>query len=178
VSGANVSLLKRVREQHGRKMFRYLTGSVVATVVSTITFIATFGPALLGSRGASLAASATGAIANYFLNRQWTWQRQGRASVRHELVPYWATVVVTAVLAALCTGAVNALVRQHTDDRALRTAINTITYLAVYALSFVVKYLIFDRLFERAAAREELVLDSPADDLRVDSDAVHEAKCL
>src|SRR5205814_7055913 len=92
-------------------------------------------------------ASATGAVANYFLNRRWTWQRRGRADFRKELVPYWATVVITALIAAAATGFVNAIVREHTDNRSVRTLVNTVTFLAVYAVSFVVKYVVFDRLF-------------------------------
>jgi putative flippase GtrA len=139
--------LVQLRAQHALKMLRYLTGSVVATVVSTVTFLVTFGPGLLGSRGASLSASATGAVANYFLNRRWTWQRRGRADVRRELLPYWATVVATALVAAVATGFVNAIVRDHTDNRSVRTLVNTLTFLGVYAVSFVVKYVVFDRLF-------------------------------
>jgi putative flippase GtrA len=154
-----------VRAQHGLKMLKYLAGSVAATIVSTLTFVLTFGPALLGSRGASLAASATGAVVNYVLNRRWTWQQRGRADFRKELLPYWTTVVVTAVAAALITGLVNSIVRDHSDSRGLRTAVNALTFLGVYGLSFVVKYFIFDRLFaspkEQPAATDRTDVGPP-----------------
>lgn len=166
---------RRLRAEHGRKMAKYFAGSIAATLVSTGTFMGTFGPGLLGSKSASLAASATGAVTNYFLNRNWTWERRGRASFRRELLPYWATVVTTALVAALVTGGVNAIVRHYSSDRTLRTLINTCAFLAVYGGSFLVKYRLFDRLFagnREAAATETGPVDSVPDQaVRVSSAA-------
>lgn len=145
-------------DRHGARMAKYLTGSIVAMLVSTVTFMGTFGPGVLGSKSASLAASATGAIANYFLNRRWTWGRRGRADFQRELVPYWTTVVVTAVVAAGVTGAVNAIVRDITSDRGIRTIANTCAFLATYGVSFLVKYRMFDRLFARVHQHHQVVL--------------------
>lgn len=131
-------------------MAKYLTGSVAATAVSAVTFMATFGPGVLGSKGASLTASAAGAVTNYFLNRRWTWGRRGRAHVRRELVPYWTTIAVTAVIAAGVTGVVNAVGRDLTADRGVRTIANTCAFLGTYGALFLVKYRIFDRLFAAA----------------------------
>lgn len=142
------------RREHGRKVAKYFVGSVIATIVSTLTFVLTFGPGLLGARSASLASSGTGAIANYFLNRNWTWERRGRAGFRSEMLPYWTVVIVTAVVAALFTGVVNDLVRHVTDNRATRTLVNTAAYVTVYGVSFIVKYVFFDRLFTRRARAE------------------------
>src|SRR5205814_5450973 len=105
----------------------------------------TFGVGLLGSKGASLTASATGALANYFLNRNWTWGRRGRADVRRELIPYWRTVVLSAIVAAAVTGGVNALLRHLHADRPVRTLVNTIAFVGTYGVLFLVKYRLFDR---------------------------------
>jgi putative flippase GtrA len=144
-----------VLDRHGVRMAKYFTGSVIATVVSVATFAALFGGAVLESKASSLAGSAAGAIVNYFLNRNWTWERRGRADFRRELVPYWGTVVVTAVVAAAAVGAVNAVVAHFTDDRRLRTVANVVTFLGVYGLSFLVKYRLFDRLFRHHAPAAE-----------------------
>jgi putative flippase GtrA len=132
---------------HGTRMAKYFAGSVIATFVSTGTLVALFQLALVGSRAASLSGSAAGAVVNYYLNRSWTWERRGRADFRRELVPYWGTVVVTAVIAAVAVGAVNALVGHLTEDRPIQTAANVVTFLGVYGVSFFVKYRVFDQLF-------------------------------
>jgi putative flippase GtrA len=139
--------LRSVRRRHGRKMAKYFVGSVIAFVVSTVTFSVAFGFGLLGSKGASLTASALGAIVNYFLNRKWAWGQRGRADVRRELIPYWRTVILTAVAAALVTGAVNAIMRDMDIARSVRTVCNTIAFVGTYGFAFLFKYRMFDRLF-------------------------------
>ncbi len=144
------NLVRRARQfftAHGGRLAKYLTGSVIAGIIAMATVALTFGSALLGSKGAALAGSTTGAIANYFLNRRWTWGRRGRADFRKELVPYWITVVVTAFIAAVVTGAANAVVREITPDRGVRAVTNALAFQAVYGVSFIVKYHIFHRLF-------------------------------
>lgn len=139
--------LRGVRRRHGRRMAKYFVGSVIAFVVSTVTFGVAFGTGLLGSKGASLTASATGAIVNYFLNRNWAWGKRGRADMRRELIPYWRTVILTAIAAALVTGAVNAILRDMDAARSVRTVLNTIAFVATYGIAFLFKYRMFDRLF-------------------------------
>ncbi len=128
---------------------KYLVGSILASVVSSLTFVAMFGPGLLGAKGSSLVASATGAVAAYFLRRRWAWGRRGRANFRAEVVPYWTTVAVTAIAAAVVIDFVNAIVRDATADRFVRTTVNTMAFIGTYAATFVFKYRVFDRLFTR-----------------------------
>ena len=147
LSTFNADRLRSVRKRHGRRMAKYFVGSVIAFVVSTVTFGVAFGTGLLGSKGASLTASATGAIVNYFLNRNWAWGKRGRADMRRELIPYWRTVVFTAIAAAVVTGAVNAILRDLDAARAVRTVLNTVAFVATYGIAFLFKYRMFDRLF-------------------------------
>ena len=84
---------------------------------------------------------------NYWLNRSWTWQRRGRPSLRHEVLPYVAIVLATLLLAAVVTSRrrrVAAWPRRvgHGANGAVAGA-----FLSVYVLMFVVRYLFFDRLF-------------------------------
>ena len=154
---------RAVLDRHGIRMAKYLIGSLVAMLVSTVTFMGTFGPGLLGSRGASLTASATGAVVNYFLNRQWAWGRRGRADFRTEVVPYWRTVITTALAAALVTWGVNSLVRDVTPNRGIRTLANTIAFLATYGIAFLFKYRVFDRLFGHEHRQVQLPPDTDTD---------------
>jgi len=155
-SRTSASRAKAILDAHGIRMAKYLTGSVVAMVVSTVTFMGLFGPGILGSKGASLTASATGAIVNYFMNRRWTWGRTGRGNLRREVAPYWGTVIVTAIAAAGATWGANEFTKMLTPDRAVRTVVNTGVFLAVYGLSFLVKYRIFDRIFKAATLDDDV----------------------
>lgn len=135
------------------RLSRYTAGSVICFGVSEVAFFALFGPGLLGARGASIAASLIGVIPGYYLNRTWTWGRRGRSQLRREVLPYWATVVVSTALAAVVTGAVNHAVLS--EPRAERTLINAGAYMLTYGVIFVAKFLLFQRLF---ASR---VIDGP-----------------
>jgi putative flippase GtrA len=138
------------RTELGVKMMRYALGSVVSFGVSEITLVVLFAPHILGARGSSLIASVAGLIPGYFLNRNWAWGRRGRSDMWREVVPYWVTVVVTAIVAALSIGAVNSAVADM--SRPVRTVLNALTYLAVYGFFFVVKFALFERLFRAPEA--------------------------
>jgi putative flippase GtrA len=140
-------LARRVESGVAGRMTRYLAGSVICTVISTLTFLVVFGAGLLGSRASSLLASAVGSVFGYWLNRNWTWGKRGVGHLGREMVPYWLTVVGTAVAAALVTGWVNGLVRGATTSHNVRAVADAAAYVGTYGLFFVVKYLIFDRLF-------------------------------
>lgn len=130
---------------------RYTVGSAICFGVSEVVFVALFAPGLLGSKGAAIVASIAGIIPGYFLNRSWTWGRRGRSDFWREVVPYWATALISTALAALGTGAANALFAD--ESRGVRTLINAVAYMLVYGVLFVAKYVVFHRwLFAPPAA--------------------------
>jgi putative flippase GtrA len=131
-----------------RRMYRYAAGSVICFGVSEATFVALFWPHVLGARGASIAASIAGIIPGYPLNRSWTWGRKGKSDLWREVVPYWATALISTAVAAFVIGAVNAAFGEYSRD--VRTAINATAYLVTYGVIFVAKYLLFDLVLFRA----------------------------
>lgn len=132
---------------HGGRLARYAAGSVICTLISTAVLIGLLAGGVLGSRASSLLASAIGSLAGYWLNRNWTFGVKGMGTLRRDMIPYWATVVVTAVAAALVTGATNAAIRHITDHTGVRAVGDAIAYLATYGFFFVAKYVVFNRLF-------------------------------
>ena len=148
-TSAMPSRIRRLIDDHGGRMAKFLTGSVISTVVATVTFVSVFGSGLLGSKGSSLVSSAVAAVVAYFLNRHWTWGRRDRADFRSEMLPYWGMVIGTAIAAALVTGAANNLVRSITPDRGVRTVTNALAYLGTYGLFFLLKYRVFHALFHQ-----------------------------
>ncbi|MEU4196586.1 GtrA family protein [Kribbella sp. NPDC026611] len=127
---------------------RYSASSVVATVVSQVAFALCywFGtPAI----AATLVAWLAGAVPNYVLNRRWTWGRSGQK------LPYTMIVIGSAVTAAVVTSVTDHLV-QPVGSYAWKTALVTGSYLGTYAVLFIVKFLLFDRLvFARSSRADE-----------------------
>jgi putative flippase GtrA len=132
---------------------RYTAGSVVAGMISEATFLALYGPRLVGPRAASVAAFVAGAIPNYLMNRRWAWARRGRASVRGELLPYAAIAVASALLAAWLTGLVEANVHRLTSTRGLQVLVVNAAFLATYGAMFLIKFSLFDRLLGERTER-------------------------
>ncbi|GAA3080154.1 putative flippase GtrA [Kribbella aluminosa] len=117
---------------------KYSASSVVATVVSQVAFALCywFGtPALV----ATLVAWLAGAIPNYVLNRRYTWGRSGQK------LPYTMIVIGSAVSAALVTSLTDHLVR-GIESHAWKTLLVTGSYFGTYAVLFIVKFVLFDRL--------------------------------
>ena len=134
-----------------RKLSTYVAGSAVATVSSELTLVVCYGFLHLSPGWSSLLAWCAGAVPNYWLNRSWTWQRRGRPNLRHEVLPYVVIVLVTVLLATVATKAVDSSLSSHGSG--LRTTVVAVTFLGVYVLMFLLRYLLLDRLFNR------LVLD-------------------
>lgn len=132
-----------------RRVLRYATGSVVATVCSEVTFLLLYGVLGTSTTLASVVGWLAGAVPNFWLNRTWTWGRRGRPSVRRELAPYVAIVLVTLGLATLATSAAaSALTRAGVGGDA-RSLLVGGTFLLVYVVVFVLRFLLLDRLFGR-----------------------------
>lgn len=137
------SPIEAIRGPLGRTLTRYTVGSVIAMVVSEITLLLVFGLHLGGARTASAAAWATGAIVNYFLNRNWAWRRRGRAHPVKELLPYWITAVAGLLLSMWATHLAGGLAPRLSDDHTVATVLVGVAYLVTYGVLFVVKFLLF-----------------------------------
>jgi putative flippase GtrA len=133
-------VLTKLRSRPGRLLLwaKYSASSVVATVVSQLAFALCywFGTAAIV---ATLVAWLAGAVPNYVLNRRWTWGRSGQK------LPYTIIVIGSAVTAAVVTSVTDHLV-QPVDSHALKTLLVTGSYFGTYAVLFIVKFVLFDRL--------------------------------
>jgi len=137
-----------------RKMLRYAGGSVVATVCSEVTFVGLYGLLGVSPTRASVVAWLAGAMPNYWLNRSWTWRRQGRPSLRNELIPYAVIIGVTLLLASGVTHVVDAWLRGADTSSSVRVTLVAAAFLGVYAVMFVLRYFLLDRMFTRLARLE------------------------
>jgi len=133
-----------------RRLLRAATSSVAATVVSQVALLTvlTLGgaPALAGTL-----AWASGAVLNFLVTRRWVWGRTGRPQVRRELVPYLAVIGLGGLASVGLTTLAGTLLRPL--PHAWWVVLVDAAYVASYALVFVVKFTLLDRLVFRGAAR-------------------------
>lgn len=134
------------------KAVRYGAGSIVATVCSEVAFLLVYGPAHASTTWASIIGWLAGAVPNYVLNRSWAWGLRGKPSLRRELLPYIAIVLITLALAVVMTGLADRVVETMDVSDLARTLIVGAVFLAVYAIVFILRFFLFDRLFSNQPA--------------------------
>ena len=71
------------------KLLRFAGVSVVALVVTQGTLFLLNGVFGWPGVAANLVAVCVAAVPAYLLNRAWVWEKNGRHSVRGEIVPFW-----------------------------------------------------------------------------------------
>ncbi|WP_327638797.1 GtrA family protein [Kribbella sp. NBC_00482] len=132
---------------------KYSASSVIATVVSQVAFALCywFGTAAIV---ATLVAWLAGAIPNYVLNRRWTWGRSGQK------LPYTIIVVGSAVTAIVVTSVTDRLV-QPLESHLWKTVLVSGSYLGTYAVLFIVKFVLFDRLVFAKTAADPVEVRTP-----------------
>jgi putative flippase GtrA len=137
-----------------QKLLRYLTGSMVATVCSEASFVLLYGVLAVGTTWSSIFAWLAGAVPNFWLNRNWAWQRTGRPSLRREVLPYAVIIVSTLLLATLATHVADVVLYHAGVSHSVRVALVAATFLGTYVAVFALRFVLLERLFTRVPAAE------------------------
>lgn len=134
---------------HAGRVLRYVGGSGVATVCSAVAFALLYGPLGASTTTATLLGWFAGAVPNYVLNRSWVWRVRGRPSLRREVGPYVAVVLLTLGLASGATALTEVALERTGASDAVRFAGVNIAFLGVYAVMALVRYAVLHQLFRR-----------------------------
>jgi putative flippase GtrA len=128
---------------------KFAAGSVAATLLSQLTLTGLFWLGGVNATTASLVAFVAGAIPNFIVNWKWTWGRSGRPALLRELLPYIAIIVGGGLAATALTTLTDHVLAPLVTDRGARTITLDIAYLSSYAILFVLKFALLDRVFRR-----------------------------
>jgi putative flippase GtrA len=147
-----VSLWRLRKTPEGKKMFRYTMVSVISTVVSIATLALVYGVFRVWSEVPStLFANAVATVPSYYLNRNWAWGKTGRSHIRREVLPFWGLSIAGMLLSILTSSEARHLgIRYFNHDHLIRTAIVEGMNIFAFAVLWVVKFLVFQRLFRVA----------------------------
>ena len=132
----------------GKKMVRYVLGSVITTGVSFSSIAILYGfRIILGVIWATLAGNLIATLPAYYLNRTWTWGKRGRSHFRREIVPFWSMSFLGISFSMLGAFWARHEVHSHAWNRLADTALVTGTNLACFAVFFLLKLMVFNRIF-------------------------------
>jgi putative flippase GtrA len=142
------SLWSWSKTHQGKKLIRYTTVSASSTVISFLALTAFYGLKIIPSViWSTLAGNLVASVPAYQLNRRWTWGKRGKSGFRREVAPFWAMTFVG--IGVSLVGAVWARheVRSHQWSHLANTALVSFTNLASFAIFWVLKLIVFNRIF-------------------------------
>ena len=140
------TLLDRVRTPTGRKALKYTAVSVISVAVSQMAFVFAFGLLHWTARSSAIFATAVGSIPSYFLNRNWVWAKSGRSHLWREIVPFWVIAFIGMVFSTFSADTAEGYVERHEYSHLVETAIVTGAFFGAFALLWVAKFVIFNKL--------------------------------
>jgi putative flippase GtrA len=153
-------LSERVRvSAFARKITRYAVGSVFALLTSVVTFALLYVTGV-GTTVCTVAAFIAGAVPNWILNRRWAWEISGPVAFLREVIGYTTVSVLALVAASLATGWTQKQVQSIPAHHGIRVALVTASYVAVQAILFVGKFLVYDQWVFSGRSRVRATLRS------------------
>lgn len=136
------------KSHEGKKLIRFTAASGITTAVSLSTILLVYGFHIIsGIYTATLFGNVVAIVPSYYLTRMWAWGKRGRSHWRKEVLPYWlmsfAGIAFSLLGATWVKGIVHAYDLDHTIDTLLVAGMN----LASFAVFWVLKILLFNRIF-------------------------------
>jgi len=142
------SLRAWLRSHEGRKIIRFTLVSASSTTVSFAAIAFFYGLKIIPSViWSTLAGNLVASVPAYQLNRRWTWGKRGRSKFRHEIVPFWTLTFLGIGMSELGALWARHEVRAHKWSHILNTGLVTFTNLASFAIFWMLKLIVFNRIF-------------------------------
>jgi putative flippase GtrA len=143
------TLLVWSKTHEGKKLIRFTAVSVVSTIVSFTSISILYGFKIIpGVMWSTLAGNLIASLPAYHLNRLWTWGKRGRSHFRAEILPFWSMTALGIGVSQI--GAYWARHEVHTHNWAhlFNTALVSFTNLFSFGLFWVLKMIVFNRIFK------------------------------
>lgn len=131
------------RSALGVRITRYTIGSIFAAATSAVVFALLFYVGV-GTTACSVIAFVAGAVPNWYLNRRWAWQMKGKIAFGREVVAYVIVSALTLLASSEATAWTKHQVVSLPAHYGLRVTLVTASYLAVFAILFAIRFVIYE----------------------------------
>ena len=136
------------KTHQGKKLIRYTASSVITTGVSFSAIWVFYGLKIIpGVIWATLAGNVIATLPSYHLNRLWAWGKRGPSAFKKEIVPYWSLAFAGIAFSQIGAFSARAVVRAHHWSHLTNTALVSFTNVLCFAIFWVLKLLVFNRIF-------------------------------
>jgi putative flippase GtrA len=137
-------------------LFKYTMVSVISTIVSFGVLFLVFGVfKWWGEIASTIFANAVATVPSYYLNRKWVWGKGGRSHLTKEIIPFWSLSAIGIAFSIVGAAAAKHVGKVHHFSHIEQTAIVLLANLVSFAIFWVLKFMIFNRIF-RVHPLEEL----------------------
>ncbi len=131
-----------------QKLIRYSMVSVISTAVSFLVLALVFGVLhLWGEVTSTVFANSVATVPSYYLNRKWAWGKGGRSHLMKEIVPFWVMAAVGIFVSMFGAAVAKHIGKVHHLSHLDQTILVLAANLFSFGLFWVLKYLLFNRLF-------------------------------
>jgi len=136
------------KSHQGKKLIRFTMASAVTTSVSLTTILVVYGFHIIdGIISATLFGNLVAILPSYYLTRAWAWGKRGRSHWRKEVLPYWLMSFAGIAFSLLGAAWVKHIVHSYDLDHTVDTVLVAGMNLASFAVFWVLKILLFNRIF-------------------------------
>ncbi len=144
-----VHLWERRDTPEAKQLIRYSMVSVISTAVSFAVLGLVFGVFhVWGEVGSTVFANVVASVPSYFLTRNWVWGKSGRSHLVKEIIPFW-TMSALGVAFSIVGASVAKHVGEHFGlSHFEQTLLVEAANLLSFAIFWVAKYLVFNRIFK------------------------------
>jgi putative flippase GtrA len=129
------------------RLLRCFCVSVGTTVLSASILVALTLGVGVDAAVANVVAVVCGIVPSYLANRRWVWGRTGRGSLTREVLPFWVLALSGLALSTLAVDHVASLTSAWPTS--LRAVALPVANLSVFALLWVVQFMVLDRVIFR-----------------------------
>jgi putative flippase GtrA len=141
----------------GKKIFRYLMVSVITTGVSFVVLFLVYGVFRWWTEVPSTVfANVVAAFPSYWLNRNWAWGKSGRSHLTKEVLPFWVVGAAGIAFSVIGASVARHVGQTHHLGHAEQTALVLLANVVSFAIFWVLKLLLFNRLFHVPNLLEEI----------------------
>jgi putative flippase GtrA len=142
------SLWSWSKTHQGKKLIRFTMVSGSSTIVSFASISFFYGLRIIPSViWATLVGNLVASVPAYQLNRRWTWGKRGKSHFRKEIVPFWTLTFLGIGVSQLGALWARHEVRTHHWSHVINTGLVAFTNLASFAIFWVLKLMVFNRIF-------------------------------
>ena len=132
----------------GRKLIRYTAVSGISTVVSFTVLFLWFGVFKIWTQVPSTVfANAVATVPSYYLNRSWAWGKSGRSHMTREVLPFWVMSTLGIGVSIIGAKVAKVISVHHHLPHWEATALLLLANIASFGLFWVLKLLVFNKLF-------------------------------